>query len=103
MRDSSALLTLPPPPSTRDAEAIETRAEIVPKIGECARLFGSKLRKKLVVCGELAFPEIALDTHHLTEALGAKLEPAPIEIAVFRLHANRRLHASRAAVATVDD
>src|SRR5204863_7465224 len=59
--------------------------------------------KKLVVCGELAFPEIALDTHHLTEALGAELEPGPIEIAVFRLHANRRLHAPRAAVATVDD
>src|SRR5207244_2692335 len=81
----------------------ELRAEMPPQIGERLRLLGAELREKLVVRRELAFPKLALDAHHLPEAIGAEIQSSPVEIAIFGLQPERGLHAVRLPAAAIDD
>src|SRR2546428_426182 len=79
------------------------RAEMPTQVREGSRLFRSELRKELVVRCQLAFPEIALQAHHLPEALRAEVETPPVEIAIFGLQPERRLHSVRALAAAIHD
>ena len=60
-----------------------------PQIREGSRLFRAKLRKELVVRCELALPKVSVQAHHLPEALRAKVEAAPVEIAILGLQPER--------------
>src|SRR2546428_4583409 len=74
-----------------------------PQIRKGSRLLRSKLRKELVVRCQLALPQVAVQPHHLPEALRAEVEATPVEIAIFGLQSERALHSVRAIAAALHD